>query len=115
MKIELAVRHQGHPPSFKNNKRSVIRNGKAFPVTDKKTKKWMDRCIQSFESQLFCAYQTEGAGMQMGHCRQFLTALLRQSKDFDDNIDWIPEIHVTVERVKPGEEGAHITLDELQS
>jgi hypothetical protein len=57
MKIVLSVKNQGHVPSFKNCKR-VVQNRL---ITRPDVKKWMDQCIQSFESQLFCATQI-GAG-----------------------------------------------------
>lgn len=110
-KITLAVRHMGHVPSFKNNKRSIrLKNGSSMPVTDKKTKKWMQKCIESFESQLFCDTLITGVGTLTG---PFLPSLIAWYLPQDDSRQWIPELHIYAEQVKPGEEGAKIIIERL--
>jgi len=106
MKIMLAVRQQGHVPSFKNNK--MLAKGKL--ITDPAKQKWMERCIQSFESQLFCGSAITGGEMPTAPCPLSLTASLMP---LDDSRQWIPELHVYCEEVKPGEEGAVIIIEKL--
>lgn len=112
MKIELAVRNQGHVPSFKNCKR-VVHNRttkKPFLATKPEVKGWMQRCIQSFESQLFCATLTADAGT--------LTAarprsLIVSSRPLDDSRQWISQLTVLAEDVDAGNEGATIIIEEI--
>ena len=107
MKITLAVRQQGHVPSFENKKR-VTRQGGL--ITDPKTKAWMERCILGFESQLFCGSATIGGGMPTGLQQRFLIA---SSLPLDDSRQFIPELHVYCEEVAKGEEGAIIIIEKL--
>lgn len=112
MKIELAVRNIGPAPSFKNTK-SIGRNRKTkrpFIMTNPKKKKWMEACIQSFESQLFCVIQIGDGGT--------LTAppprsLIASSLPLDDSRQWIPELHVLSEDCDKGNEGATIIIEKL--
>mgnify|MGYP001588752767 CR=1 FL=1 len=111
MKITLAVRHQGHVPSFKNNKRAIrLKRGGQKLVTETKTKAWMERCILGFESQLFCGSATIGGGMPTGLQQRFLIA---SSLPLDDSRQFIPELHVYCEEVAKGEEGAIIIIEKL--
>ena len=107
MKITLAVRNQGHVPSFKNKKRS---NKSGNVYTEPKTKRWMDACIQSFESQLFCISRiNDSATSTVPHLR----SLIVSSLPLDDSRQWIPELHVYCEEVDKGEEGAVIIIEKL--
>lgn len=107
MKISLAVRQQGHVPSFKNKKRS---SRKGHIYTEPKTKKWMDQCIHNFVSQLFIASRiTEGGTLTVPPPR----SLIASSLPLDDSRQWIPELHSLCEIVPKGEEGAIILIEKL--
>ncbi len=111
MKIELQVKGMGHVPSFKNNKRSIrLKNGSTMIVTDQKTKKWMQRCIRSFVSQLSAPWRTTEDGT--------LTAppplsLIASSLPLDDSRQWISCLIVGDKQVRKGDEGATITVEEI--
>lgn len=106
MKIELAIRNQGHVPSFKNNK--MIARGRLITAPQKQ--KWMNRCIQSFESQLFCGSATIEGGMLTGQQLQSLIALFMPQ---DDSRQWIPELHILSEDVDKGSEGAIVIIEPI--
>ena len=113
MKIVLSVKQQGHVPSFKTQKRAAInrQTGQAMIVTGRKEKEWMQRCIQSFESQLFCACQTIGPVTPTApplHCS------IASSLPLDDSRQWLPELHVYVQEVRKDEEGATIIIEEIK-
>jgi len=112
MKITLAVRHQGHVPSFKNAKRVVLNSQtkKPFLATRKDVKEWMNRCIQSFESQLFCDTLTTADATLMGPRLPSLTALLLP---LDDSRQWVPELTVRSVDVDAGDEGAEIIIETI--
>jgi len=105
----LQVRGLGHVPSFKNRKRAILdRNtGKQRTLTEPATKQWMDRCIQSFVSQLLCAAQTIVSGTIPGRSKLFSIV---SSLPWDDSRQWIPEIHVLTVEVDKGDEGADIHI-----
>lgn len=106
MKIQLAVKNQGHIPSFKNKKR-IARNRL---ITDPKTRKWMDGCIQSFESQLFLKSQTIAGVTSMVAPP---LSLIVSSLPLDDSRQWISELLIVSEVVPRGEEGAEITIEKI--
>jgi hypothetical protein len=106
MKIVLEVKHQGHVPSFKNCKR-VVRN---HLITRPDVKKWMERCIQSFESQLFCDTVINADETLMAPS---LPSWIASSLPLDDSRQWMPEQHIYCEEVKKGEEGATIIIEQL--
>ncbi len=110
MKIVLAVKHQGHVPSFKNCKRAVRKGKHATIITEPETKKWMERCIQGFESQLFCGSATTADGMPTAQHRH---SSIVSSLPLDDSRQWIPELHVVCEEVCKGDEGAVIIIEEI--
>lgn len=112
MKIVLAVKNQGHVPSFKTQKRAGIHRvtGKPFVVSKKEIREWMEKCTQSFESQLFSASLTTGG--------ETLTAppplsSIVSSLPLDDSRQWISELLVVDADVAKGEEGAEITITEI--
>lgn len=113
MKIELEVRGLGHCPSFKNNKRTIkLKNGSTMPVTDRRTKAWMQRCTESFVSQLLCATRTTDDGtLTETQPRSQIVSLL----PLDDSRQWISELHITAEEVAPGEEGAVIVIEKINA
>ena len=112
MKIVLVVRNQGHVPSFKTQKSAAInrKTGQPMIVSGGKIKRWMEQCIQSFESQLFCKSQMGGI--------ETLTAPIPRSSiasllPADDSWKHIPEQHIYAQQVKQGEEGATIIIEKL--
>jgi len=106
MKIILAVRNQGHVPSFKNNKMLV----RGRLITDPKKQKWMQRCIQSFESQLFLLTRTTAAGTLTDNS---LRSLIASSLPLDDSHQWIPEIKIEAVQLEMGHEGAVIIIEPI--
>lgn len=114
-RIALAVRHQGHIPSFKNNKRAVMiktaHSERFGVVTKNSTRKWMKNCIRSFELQLFSSTVTTAQGMLTAHSRH---SLIASSVPADDSRQWIPEIHVRCIEVPEGEEGAEIIIERIR-
>lgn len=110
MKIVLNVKHLGHVPSFKNKKRIRVAKGKPISFTEAKTRRWMDRVIQSFESQLFCATQTIGDVTLTVPCPH---SLIVSSLPLDDSRQWIAELHVSALDVDRTEEGATIIIEPL--
>jgi hypothetical protein len=111
MKIELRIKNQGHVPSFKNNKRAIrLKNNNLMLVTEKKTKAWMQKCIQSFESQLFSSTLTTGpVTSTVPHLRSLIASSLPQ----DDSRQWVPELNIRSEEVDAGEEGAIIIIEQI--
>lgn len=104
--IRLVVRGLGHVPSFKNSK--MLTRGKL--ITNPKRQKWMQQCTDSLSSQLLCAYRISEGGMQTGRSLHSWTALFLPP---DDTVHHIPEIHIEVEVVPKGEEGANIEITPL--
>ena len=112
MKIALAVKNQGHVPSFKTAKQAAIHRdtGKPFVRTPDKVKAWMLRCIQSFESQLFFDTQTTGPETPTAPNQpSWIVSLLPH----DDSWQWIPEQHIYCEKVEKGKEGAIIIIEKI--
>lgn len=107
MKIVLSVKQQGHVPSFKNKKRVTKKFGL---ITHPKIKRWMEQCIQSFESQLFIESRTIAGVILTGPPP---LSLIASSLPLDDSRQWIPELHIYCEEVKPGEEGATIIIEKI--
>jgi hypothetical protein len=70
----------------------------------------MARIISDFESQLCSAFQTVGGATGTGHSLQ---SWIARCMFLDDSLAWIPQGSWSVEYVKPGEEGADITIEEL--
>jgi hypothetical protein len=110
--IRVAVRNQGHVPSFKNKKR-VARNrstGKSFLMTRKDIKQWMTRCIQSFVSQFTCLSVIGDEGTPTAPPPR---CLIVSSLPLDDSVQWIPEIVIKTKQVHKGQEGAEIIIEPL--
>jgi len=102
-----------HVPSFKNKKRAILdRNtGLMRTLTEPKAKQWMEKCIQSFASQLISGEAINGVVMQTGHYQPSWTASLLPK---DDSVNWVPELHIYVTECQPGEEGAEIIIERIQ-
>lgn len=111
-RIVLEIKGLGHVPAFKNKKRSILdsNTGLQRTLTEPKTKQWMERCIQSFVSQLLSATQTTGDGTTPGRTKLSVIVL---SLPLDDSRQWIPDTVLTTKEVPKGEEGATITIERI--
>lgn len=107
--ISLNVEGLGHVPSFKNSKKIVRFGSRMSLITDPKKRQWMDRCTQSFVSQLRSVLATADAETQTGCNPPCLTALLPQ----DDNLFEIELGPVTARMATKGSEGAVVTIENL--
>lgn len=101
--VRLFIHGMGHVPSFKNSK--MLCRGNL--ITDPKKRAWMDAATDSLESQLRCVSRIIGDGMQTAHCLQSLIACATQ---FDDSVQWVPELHVRAVKCAKGDEGADIVV-----
>ncbi len=110
--IHILIKGLGHVPSFKNTKSIFRRKGSGVPfiMTNPARKEWMDKAIQLIESQLRSKCQTIAGATATEHS---LHSWIASSMPLDDSRQWIPEIHVTVEEVPKGEEGAEIKIERL--
>ena len=105
-----------HVPSFKNSKvwLTKLPNGKPlarpFLITSPEFQHWMEKAVQSFESQLLSLCQTGGDGTQQ--VRSKLFAMLSRLPE-DDSVNDLTEGSWKVVRVAPGEEGAIIRIERL--
>ena len=79
-------------------------------ITNPVKQKAMDSYILAIESELLSAFRTTDAETQMAHSLASWTAL---SVPEDDSVQFIPEIHIHVECVPKGEEGADILIEPL--
>ena len=102
--IKLVVGGIGNVPSFKNSK--MLTRGRL--ITDPKKQAWMERCIQSFESQLRSAFQTRGIATTTGPIPLSRIALLLP---LDDSRKWIPRHCVNTRLVSKGSEGAELVIE----
>lgn len=100
----------GHVPSFKNNKRAILRNGKMRTLTEPETKKWMQMATDAFVSQLLLLTQTTDDVIQM---EPFPHSLIVSSLPLDDSRQWIPEIRVQCVDAEKGNEGATIIIEPI--
>lgn len=101
------------PPSFKNNKRSILdRNtGLQRTLTPKETKQRMDILENGIVFALYSLSRTIGAGTHSGCLKQLRTALCELS---DDSIREVPAGDWDVRYVPKGEEGLEITIMEYE-
>ena len=109
----LRIRGVGHIPSFKNRKRAILdsNTGKMRTLTEPDIKKRMDRLENAIFCELYSSSQiTEGETRQ--ECLKRLRIAL--SGLFDDSILQIPQGSWETQRVPKGEEGAIITLEQLE-
>jgi hypothetical protein len=105
--FRLVVQGISSVPSFKNSK--MLARGRL--ITDPKKQKWMDRCIQSFLSQLCSGFRTTAIETQTALCPPCWIA---SCMPFDDSVKHIKRIEVTVVKVPKGEEGAEIIVRQMQ-
>lgn len=97
----------GHVVPFKNSK--MLSRGKLF--TKPEYKKWMDQCVDLFESQLRSALATTDAATSTIASDRSTTLSPRQLRGWDDCWQIVRELYVTAERCEKGEEGATITIE----
>jgi hypothetical protein len=105
-KLVLRLTGLNHVPSFKNSK--MLTRGRL--ITKPERQQWMEAATRLIESQLRSLLATEGIETQMVRSLLSSTALFGQ---FDDSVQWIPEIHIKVQRVTQQDEGAIITIERL--
>ncbi len=106
MKLELQLAGLGNVPSFKNSR--LIARGRL--ITKPEYRKWMDRATRSFEFQLSSASLTIADATRTAPSPPSSIAWWTR---FDDSRQWIREIHVQVEIVPKGAEGAILLLESL--
>lgn len=104
--ILLHVIGLGHVPNFKNQK--MLTRGRL--ITKPERQKWMERCVQSFVSQLRSYAVTEGKGIWTG---RWSPSLIVSSLPEDDCRQCIPQITLQAVEVAKGEEGAVIKITKL--
>lgn len=112
MKLELRISGIGPPPSFKNSKK-IVRNrktGRLRLITKPEYAAWMKEATRAFESQLSSAFRTTGAATSTA---PWPPSSIVSLAPLDDSRQWIPEIHVRVEIVPKGAEGAILLLESL--
>lgn len=102
----LTIRGLGHVPSFKNMKRASSRG----LFTESRAKEWMQSCRDSFALQLLSEFRMRENATRTGHSRQ---SWIASSLPLDDSVREILEIHVRVEKVEPGQEGADVTIERI--
>lgn len=105
-RLTLTIRGLRHVPSFKNMKRASARG----LFTEPRAKQWMQQCADSFALQLLFAYRTVKSAMPTAPCRQSWIASV---VPLDDSVREIVEIHLKVEHVEPGREGAEISIERI--
>lgn len=103
--LTLVVKGRGHVPSFKNGK--MLARGRL--ITSPKKQEWMNKCIASFQSQFVSLSPTIVGATLTESLARFLTASLPP----DDCWQNVPELHLSVEKVEKGNEGATITIEPL--
>ena len=107
--IRLTVQGLGHIPSFKNQK-MIVTKPKPRLMTKPERQEWMDEAAACIESQLISAYQTAEAATPTG---QSLQSWILSSLPLDDDLVWIGVPCGSWRRVKPGEEGCEILIEQL--
>jgi hypothetical protein len=119
----LGKKHVGKPrpvhyhiPSFKNSKRWVTKTPRGTPlkrpllITSPEFQAWMEKAVDSLESQLLSMCQTTSGEIQQARSKLF--AMLSRLPA-DDSVRDLSEGSWHVERVSPGEEGCTITLTRI--
>lgn len=84
-----------------------------YAVVGKRQRDWQNQCTASLRQQLRSLIQTAAAGTLTTPQQQCLTALSKQSADFDDDWTWIPDQHNRGLKVIPGDEGCIVEISLL--
>lgn len=110
--VRLQVSNMGHIPAFKNAKRSILdkRTGRQRTLTRKDVAQWMCQCTAHFVSQLASDIPTSDGETLTVEQLQSLIALLPH----DDCWSNIPVLLLTGEKCEKGQEGATITIQEIE-
>ena len=93
-------------PSFKNGK--MLARGRL--ITDPKKQKWMEKAAASFASQLLSLFQTGDQGTLTA---QSARCLIPTCLPLDDDLEWIGVPCGSWRRVKQGEEGAIVEIEQI--
>lgn len=107
-----------HVPSFKNSKVLITKDPRGFPlkrpmlITAPEYQRWMRQAVENLESQLLSMCQTGTDGIQRVHSKLFAMCSRLPA---DDSCNDLVEISIKVVRVPPGEEGAEISLERLNT
>jgi hypothetical protein len=104
--LSLKIEGLGHVPSFKNSK--MIARGRL--ITNPKRQEWMNRCIQSFESQLRSRFLTVVAETSTETSRPSWIASV---VPLDDSMRFVSQIQITYHTVPKGKEGAIVEIERL--
>jgi len=104
--VTLVIQGIGEVPSFKNSK--MIARGRL--ITDPKKQQWMERCTKAIEYQLRCWLLTIGTETAMECIPQSKIASLLP---LDDSLKWIGLHSVSWRKVKKGDEGFEIVIQQL--
>lgn len=103
-------------PSFKNNKILITKSPQGRPldrpllITNPEYQKIMQQMVESFVSQLRCAFQTEGGETLTGAS---LRSAIASSMPEDDCWTQVPDQRIRGELCRPGDEGATILIERL--
>lgn len=102
--IVLTVRGIGSVPAYKNSK--LLTHGRI--ITKPEYKKWMERCVRSFEYQLTCSILTgDGVTEMVPQLRSRIASSLPED-DCWTVMEWG---HIRGHLVAKGHEGANVTID----
>lgn len=107
--IALTVSGLGHVPSFKNKKIIVKTKRRPRLITHPKVQQWMERCTQSFASQLRARFPTTGSGTTAECSPPSKTV----SWPLDDNWQELEIGRVRTILVPKGQEGADLLIESL--
>lgn len=105
-----------HVPSFKNSKMLIAKTPqgrpleKPFLTTKPEFQEWMEKAVDSLESQCLSMCQTGSDGIQQVRSKLFAMLSLLPA---DDSVNDLVEGSWKVQLVPPGQEGALITLTRL--
>ena len=106
--VSFTLKEMGHTPSFKNSKMILWQQRRIMTKPDHQH--WMQKAVQSIESQLLCLPQMRGIGTMTGP--QALS-LIASFLPLDDSRKWIPEHSVNTRLVSKGSEGAEVLIERL--
>lgn len=105
-----------HVPSFKNSKMLVAKDPKGRPLrepflaTKPEYQQWMEKAIQSLESQLLSIARTASGGIRLELSKLFAIVSLLPA---DDSVNDLPKGEWEVLPCQPGKEGAVIKIERL--
>ena len=104
--MTLVVRGLGPVPAFKNSK--LLARGRL--ITKPEYKRWMQRCVRAFESQLLSGTATGADATRTVLPPPCSTASLLPE---DDCWTFLSDIRITAELCREGDEGATVTIERI--